>query len=192
MVRKRQEHGAHIEKTPLTSPVLKLHPNESVSLYFFVENNPYLLMLTRTYELLGIYCCRGRGKIETSTAVKHYLDLFGARGIAITSIHGDNEFTKITEAVRPIHVKLAARGEHVGDIKRKIRVVKERTRCNTNALANIYKQFPRVMINENLKDKVHWLNAFPPKDYIHPNTGPAGLILGNGKSDYNNLKLDFG
>jgi hypothetical protein len=89
-------------------------------------------------------------------------------------------------------MEIAARGEHVGDIKRKVRVVKERSRCTTIANISVYKRMPRVMINENLKDKVSWLNVFKPKDYIHPVTVPSGMILGDKKSDYNNLKLDFG
>ena len=35
------------------------------------------------------------------------------------------------------------------------------------------------------------VNFFKPKDYIHPVTGPAGMILGDNKPDYNNLKLDL-
>ena len=84
----------------------------------------------------------------------------------------------IQDLVRPIHVEISARGEHVGDIKRKISSLKEWARCTTSANIKVYKNMPRVMIDENLKDKVYWLNMFKTKDYIHPMIGPASMILG--------------
>ena len=71
---------------------------------FFVEQKPYLLMHSRAFKFLGLYCSRGRGKIETSTAVKCFLNLFGTQGIAITAIHGDNEFEMIRDSVQPVHM----------------------------------------------------------------------------------------
>jgi hypothetical protein len=48
------------------------------------------------------------------------------------------------------------------------------------------------MIDSNIKDKVHWLNAFIPKGYIHPTMGPAGMILGAEHPNYRNLRVSFG
>ena len=118
MVQQRPEYGEYVQRVPILSPILQHHLTESISLdFFFVEVRPYLLIHSRAYQFLGLYCSKGRGKIETSTAVKHYLNLFGTRGIAITSIHGDNEFEMIQDSVQPIHVEIAAQVEHVGNIK---------------------------------------------------------------------------
>ena len=48
------------------------------------------------------------------------------RGIAITSIHAENDFEKVRESLRPIHIEISARGEHVGDIEIEVRNLKER------------------------------------------------------------------
>ena len=48
------------------------------------------------------------------------------------------------------------------------------------------------MIDAIVKDKIHWLNTFPPTYYIHPHTGPAGLMLGTGPINVKHLQLDFG
>ena len=48
------------------------------------------------------------------------------------------------------------------------------------------------MIEANLEDKVHWHNVFTPKYYISQAIGPEGMILCQEKTDYSNLKLDFG
>ena len=42
----------------------------------------------------------------------------------------------IPDSVQPVHVEIAAQGEHVGNIDRKIRSVKEKVRCTTSAKKN--------------------------------------------------------
>ena len=148
-------------------------------------------MKSRIYKFQGVNVnCKGRGKVETSTALKHFINQFSMRGITITCIHGDNEFEKVKTLMAPIPVECCGREEHVPDIERAIRTVKERTRCTTTALP--YKKLPGIMIDSNIQEKITWLNQFPPKNYISPAIGPAGMILGTPKLNYSNLKLDFG
>ena len=128
--------------------------------------------------------------METSTAIKHYINQFSIRGITITAIHGDNEFEKIRTLLAPIPVELCGREEHVPDIERAVLTLKDRSRCTTHAIP--YKKIPGVMIDANIQDKLHWLNQFPPKDYISSSIGPSGMILGTPKPNHKNLTLDFG
>ena len=41
------------------------------------------------------------------------------------SVHTDNEFEKVMDLLRPIHFEIAARGKHVGNIKREVRTLNE-------------------------------------------------------------------
>ena len=54
-----------------------------------------------------------------------------------------------------------------------------------------YKCTPSRIIKANPEDKVYWRNIFTPKYYILQATRPAGMILGEYKPNYPNLKLDF-
>ena len=49
-----------------------------------------------------------------------------------------------------------------------------------------------MMIKAKLEYKVNWHNIFTPKYYILQTIGPVGMILGQDKLDYSNIKLDFG
>ena len=149
-------------------------------------------MKSRVYKFHGINACRGRCKFLTRSAIKAYLNKFGVRGVSVTTIYGDNELENIVEAVRPIHVEIFGHGQHVGDLERCVRTVKEGCRCTTSNLNDTYKRMPRVVIDAMVKDKIHWLNIFPPTDYIHPHTGPAGLMLGTGLPNAKHPQLDFG
>ena len=139
-------------------------------------------MKSRVYKFHGINACRGRGKVETISEIKAYLNKFGVRAISVTTIYGDNEFEKIVEAVRLIHVEIFGRGQHVGDIERCVRTVKEGCRSTTSNLNDTYKRMPRVMIEATVEYKIHWLNTFPPTDYINPHAGPAELMWGLGRA----------
>ena len=191
MTRKRPQHIVAKQRVSIPSPVLQFHPTDDATAdFFFCEGFPFLLMKSRVYKFHGINACRGRGKIETSAALKVFLNQFGLRGIRIHTLYADNEFDKIKALIAPIHVECCGRDEHVPDIERAIRTIKERSRCTTSSLP--YERIPKVMIIANLEDKCHWLNAFAPQDYICPNISPAGMILGEQPVDFNNLKLDFG
>ena len=54
-----------------------------------------------------------------------------------------------------MHMELATRGDNSGEIERKIRVVKERTRCGTNDIARVCKITTKITTDENLKEKNH-------------------------------------
>ena len=49
-------------------------------------------MKSRVYKFHGINACRGRGKVETISTIKAYLNKFGVRGVSFTTIYGDNDF----------------------------------------------------------------------------------------------------
>ena len=128
--------------------------------------------------------------METSSAIKHFINQFSNRGISIAGIHGDNEFEKIKQLVAPIPVECCGREEHVPDIERGIRTLKEWSRCTTSTLP--YSKIPGLMVDANLQDKITWLNQFCPHNYFSTTIGPSGMILGTPTLNYKNLKLDFG
>ena len=192
MTHKRPQHLHQILQVQIPAPVLKSHPCDDIAVnFFFVQQQIYLLMKSRVYKFYGLNAnCRGRGKVETAAAIKTFLNAFGLRGIRINSIFGDNKFEKIKPLVAPIHVETCGRDEHVPDIERVVRTVKERSCCTTSTLP--YKRIPGVMIDSNIQDKIFWLNQFPPPDNLSDAIGPAGMVLGAPPVDYNTLKLNFG
>ena len=146
--------------------------------------------MSRVYQFHVLDCCIGWGKIETSSAIKQHINKFGVRGIAIASIHIYNKFEKIRDIIRPIHFEIYARGKHVGNIKREVRILKERCLCTTSYVP--YKEMPSITIKANLEEKFHCHKIFTPEYYTSQAIGPARMILGQDKPYYSNLKLEFG
>ena len=83
--------------------------------------------------------------------------------------------------LRPKHFEIASRGEHVGDMEREVRTLKEQCRCTMVSVP--YKRMPSIMIKSNLEDKVHWHNIYTTKYFTLQDIMPAGIIIRKGKTD---------
>jgi hypothetical protein len=75
-------------------------------------------------------------------------------------------------------------------VERRIRMLKERVRCNCNMLP--YKTMPKVMMDETVHASNFWLNCFPLETRILQNVSPRGIVDGL-QIDYNkHCRLQFG
>ena len=79
-----------------------------------------------------------------------------------------------------IHAKLATRNEHVPEIERQHRVIKERARACRSTLP--FAVLPKLLLVEMVNNCALWINIFPAKGGI-PNVSPRTLITG--------IKLDY-
>ena len=82
--------------------------------------------------------------------------MYHSRGIHVHTINIDNEFEYIKERILPVHFNLVAVEEHVGDVERSIRTVKEGTICDIQRLTHI--NYPRAMIKRCVIKRVKNLN----------------------------------
>ena len=123
------------------------------------------------------------------TGINKVIKLYKDRGVNIETMHADGEFRKI-ENIVDVNVDCCATNEHVDRIERRIRMIKERTRCYWVDLP--YKKAPRIMVDENLYDINEWINAYPSKHGISRKYSPSALIQGKGPVDVSTLRVTFG
>ena len=93
--------------------------------------------------------------IDTLERVVH---IYAKAGFIVQTALMDMEFEKLRDTLLKIILNTTAAQEHVGEIKRKIRVVKERARCTMSILP--YKLLPKLMIIEPMHFCVMWMNSF--------------------------------
>jgi hypothetical protein len=74
------------------------------------------------------------------------------------------EFEKLKDLLPNIALNTTATQEHVGEIKRKIRVIKERARGMISTLP--YKMLPKLVIIKLLHFCLMWMNSFPVKSGV--------------------------
>jgi hypothetical protein len=78
----------------------------------------------------------------------------------------------------------------VGEIERKIRVVKERARCTTSILP--YNILPKLMIIELMNFCVMWMNSVPVKSGISEKWSPREIVSRHRIDAKLHCKVPFG
>jgi hypothetical protein len=84
------------------------------------------------------------------------------------------EFKKLKNLIPHLAFNTMAARKHVGEIKQKIRVIKERARGMINALP--YKKLPKLTMIELLHFCIMWMNSFPIKSGISNKWSPCELV----------------
>ena len=112
------------------------------------------------------------------------------RGFTITDYHGENEFEHLHNFLAPVHLHTCAANDHIRDIERSIRKIKERVRCGSHSIP--YKKFTKLITRSLVQDMITCLNMFPSKNGITSNIIPSAIILGSPNPDYNKLEIKFG
>ena len=110
------------------------------------------------------------------------------------TVLADPEFRMLKnelESSSKTNYNIAAAGEHVPEIERFIRTLKERCRAQWSRLP--YKNnMPKIIVIELVKNCVMWINSFPSDNGISCIYSPRTIMSGI-KMDYNkHCKLPFG
>ena len=90
------------------------------------------------------------------------------KGFKVRVIKSYGEFEDLVDPFADqeidMDMNVTARDEHVGEIERIIRVVKERTRATHNRLP--YKKKPKIIVRAIIKHATKWLSSFPEKNRV--------------------------
>ena len=88
----------------------------------------------------------------------------------------DMEFVKLADEFDFVEINNTVAREHVGEIERSHRTLKEREGCVVSELP--YNTLPMQMVIHLVYFVVLWLNAFPSKKGISDNLSPVRLLQG--------------
>jgi hypothetical protein len=104
------------------------------------------------------------------------MNTYARAGFNVHTILMDNEFEKIKDHVHAT-LNTTAASEHVGEIERRIRVIKE---CCQGIICTLpYAQIPRIMLIYLLHHVVMWLNNFPAANGIPDRFSPREILQHN-------------
>ena len=155
-----------------------------------------LVMLTTVLRRIGfttIDILKNQSITTIHKALQKVFAVYSHREVPIRNLLTDRQFLPLDEVLlREDNVKLntTSANEHVGDVERNVRVIKERVRAVKATLP--YTVLPKLMKIALLKLTAFWLNLFPRKGQIKALFGPRMLLLGE-MTDYNKIcKVPFG
>jgi hypothetical protein len=147
-----------------------------------VNGVPFLVSVARGLNFVTAeFVPSPRTAKQLALGVNRITDLYACGGFQVGTVLMDNEFEKLRNLVPTLAINTTAAKEHVPEIERKIRLIKERGRGILNTLP--FKKMPRLMLIELVYHVVMWLNAFPAKSGVSETLSPREIVYRH--------KLDF-
>ena len=158
----------------------------------YVDKIPFLVTLSRNIRFGTVEVLADRKQHTIVRAIKNVQALYVPRGFTVETALMDGEFVALRGDLAELGITIneTAADEHVGDIERYIRTIKERTRSTYNTLP--FNKMPARMVAEMVKASVFWLNAFPHDLGISRTESPRAIVTGQ-RIDFNlHCKYEFG
>jgi len=170
---------------PLPAKVLSRYQNITLCAdVMFVNSIPMLVTVSRNLRFGTVEELPSRSVANLVKALTRVTKVYKRAGFPVTLSLMDGEFETLRGDLADANVTLntTGRDEHVGDIERFIRTVKERMRATYNMLP--FEWIPHRMVVEMAKSAVFWLNSFPRNSGISDTINPRTIITGQ-TVDYN-------
>ena len=162
--------------------------------YFYVQGIPVLHSISRNFRFRTVEFLMNKYKpseVETKEGIGRIMNLYKARGLEVAQLNTDNEFEAIEDYIRPARLYIVAANEHVGDVERSVRTVKDCTRCHVHRLP--YEYYPKIMVTGMISHVIKSLNQLPSETGIRTHLSPAASITGSPAPDFNSIiNLNFG
>lgn len=99
-----------------------------------VSGIPFLVTLSRGIRLCTAEYMPTRTADQLGSGLKKVLNLYRRGGFIVRVILMDMEFESLSDVLELVQVNTTAAREHVSDIERDIRTIKDRARCTVAAL----------------------------------------------------------
>ena len=130
----------------------------------YVNQIPMLISISRNIKFGTIEAIPNNKTATVLEGIKAILQLYRGNGFTIEMALMDGEFGHLRGALAGMGVTLneTSCDEHVGDIERYIRTVKERMRAIYNTLP--FNKIPARLVIKMAKARVFWLNRVPPNN----------------------------
>lgn len=174
-----------IHMTPLPPHIADHYTNITLCIdIMFVNKIPFLTTISRHINFRTVGLLRSQQAKNITNELIKILALYRQHGFRVEMIMANNEFWTIKPflADKGISINVASADEHVPDVERSIRVIKERARGIFNALP--FQRIPSVMLSELICLCVFWLNFFPLDHGVCGVISPRTLLMGL-EVDYN-------
>ena len=178
---------------PISIPKYILQHHKHVTLsadFFYAQGMPFLHTIAKKIRLLTGTQTSNRSKKVMLSELFRVFQIYESRGFKIANLHADAEFECIRNEILPIELTTTAADEHVGDVERSIRTIKEALRCIIHSLP--YKKYTKLMINKLITYVLRNRNQLPARNGISDCLSPLSMVMGYPMPDYNRMQLEFG
>lgn len=158
----------------------------------FVNKIPFFVTISRNIKFTTIQHLENRTKTSLCAALKCVYDIYKRSGFSISTVLADGEFNQLEIFCIELGLtlKTTAANEHVPDIERQLRVIKERARAIRCTLP--FDRIPKRVIIEMMSFVVFWLNLIPNKNGVSSTLGPRNIVTNTRATFRDHCGIPFG
>ena len=158
----------------------------------YVNKMPLLVTLSPNIKFGTMEAFADRKETTLLKSIKGVISLYRKAGFKVTVALMDGEFMPLRGGLAElgIHLNETSRDEHVGDVERYIRTVKEQMRAIYNTLP--FQKIPARLVIEMAKTAVFWLNAFPVAKGVSQDLSPRTILTGQQVDYKRHCRYQFG
>jgi hypothetical protein len=144
----------------------------------YANGIPFLVSISRHIKFGTAEMLKSESGAQLLASIKLVTQTYTTRGFLVTRMMVDGQFEPLCGELADlgIAVNYFSRDEHVPEIERHIRTLKERTWYIYNQLP--FKKMPARITTEIVYSSNFWLNMFPPADGVPKTMSPRAIIAG--------------
>ena len=152
----------------------------------FVNKIPFFMSISRNIRFCTSEALKNQSGKTILGSIKLIKRLYATRGLRITQMVMDGQFENLRADLADMQIVLntTSNDEHVPDIERHIRTMKERVRSTYNMLP--FKKMPQRLVIEMVSASTFWWNSFPPEGGVSETGSPWAIVTGM-EIDYTTL-----
>lgn len=186
---------AHVELTAALIAPGTLERHREVVVCFdlmYVNQIAFAVSISRALKFVTAEALDNRRASTLLACLISIKKIYSTRGFLVTQVAADNEFETLRTplAGEGMMLNVVARGEHVPEVERHIRTLKERCRAVYNSLP--YRRMPKRMVIELVYAMTFWLHAFPARDGVSATVSPRELVTGLVLDANKHCRIPFG
>ena len=179
--------------TPIPSGIVEQYHDVIIAVdVLYVNKLPFIATISRYIRFGTVEFLRNQKATTLIEHIKQVNRLYRQRGFRPTYALMDGQFEPLRGelANMGIQLNIVSNDEHVPEIERQIRTLKEWTRGIYCTLP--FRKIPRHLTIEMLYAANYWLNMFPRKGGISQTMSPRTLLTGLTMNYHRHCRLEFG
>ena len=158
----------------------------------FINKLAFFITMSRNLKFITVQYVRDRKTTTLAEGIKSVFEIYMSAGFRVRHVLVDGEFEHLRQSCTTMgsNLNTISANEHVPDIERMIRVVKERVRSTRSTLP--FRKIPERMTIEMVLFCIFWLNHMPNKNGISNSLSPRMIMTGNRPNFKTHCRIPFG
>ncbi len=193
---KMKPHRNYFDDIKIPEAIKEAHKGIKLTVdVMYVCKRKFLVAKSRDVEYIQIVPIKNSSAEQLRAGMDAILHEYNSNDFMVTHVDADLEFESIRKQLEhpecgSIKVSICNKKEHVAEVERTIRTIKERFRSIWHSLP--FKRIPKVMLDAMLDHVKTWLNSFPRRNGISDTYSPRTIITGKTIDYTRQCRIPFG